>query len=79
MAVSAANAIRYAAWWHNRKELQMNVHEITVIEFNEDFVRYSYDGVKAMSGRKWFPGVEVGQVWKMTCNGALVVECVRVR
>ena len=57
----------------------MNVHEITVIEFNEDFVRYSYDGVKAMSGRKWFPDVEVGQVWKMTCNGALVVECVRVR
>lgn len=58
----------------------MNIYEITVTEFNDDFVKYTYssDG-SGMSGKKWFPDVQVGQVWKMSCNGALVVECVRVR
>jgi hypothetical protein len=55
------------------------IYEITVTEFNDDFVKYIYSsGGSGMSGRKWFLDVEVGQVWKMSCNGALVVECVRV-
>jgi hypothetical protein len=58
----------------------MNTFEITVIEFNEDFVRYEYStGGTGMSGRKWFPGVKPGQVWKMTCNGAHVEKCERVK
>ena len=57
----------------------MNIYEITVTEFNDDFVKYAYSsGSSGMSGRKWFPDVEVGQVWKISCNGALVIECVRV-
>jgi hypothetical protein len=58
----------------------MNVYEITVTEIKGDFVKYSYSsGGNGMSGKKWFPGVRVRQVWKMSCNGALVVECIRVQ
>ena len=54
-------------------------YNIIVIEFNEDFVKYKFlDGGKGISGRKWFSDVEVGQVWRMTCNGALVIECIRI-
>ena len=55
-------------------------YEITITDFNEDFVKYSYsDGGGGISGRKWFSGVKVGQVWQMTCKGALVVKCIRIR
>jgi hypothetical protein len=52
----------------------MNIYEIVVTEFNDDFVKYTYSsGSNGMSGKKWFPGVQVGQV------GALVVKSVRVQ
>lgn len=51
-------------------------YEISVLEFNEDFVKYSYSsGGTGMSGRKWFPDVKVGQTWKMVCSGSLVISC----
>lgn len=58
----------------------MNVYIITVLEYNEDFVRYSFSsGSKGMSGKKWFPNVQIGQIWKMVCDGALVISCELVK
>ena len=54
----------------------MNNYEITVTEYNEDFVRYSFSsGGSGMAGKKWFPDVQIGQVWKMVCDGVLVISC----
>ena len=53
----------------------MNVYEITITEIDREFVSYTYSGVRGTTGRKWFPNVKLGQVWKMTCNGALVISC----
>jgi hypothetical protein len=55
-----------------------SIFTITVIRLNEEFVWYSYSvGGKGVSGRKWFPNVAVGQVWKMECRGAIVIRCIR--
>jgi hypothetical protein len=57
----------------------MNIYEITVTEMKGDFVCYSYsEGGQGMSGKKWFPDVKIGQVWRMECRGALVVGCTRI-
>lgn len=51
----------------------MNEYICVVTEFNDDFVKYFFpSGGSGMSGRKWFPDVKINQVWKMTCDGALV-------
>lgn len=55
------------------------IYTITVIEFNDDFVKYSYStGGSGMSGRKWFPDVAIGQTWRMVCVGALVISCTQL-
>jgi len=57
----------------------MNNHMITVTEVGDWFVRYTFStGGSGFSGRKWFPNVAKGQVWKMACLGALVISCERV-
>jgi len=53
---------------------------VTVTEFNKDYVKYNLipSGAKAFTGRHLFPDVEIGQFWRMTCDGVVVVKCARV-
>ena len=58
----------------------MNDYEVTIISFDDEWVRYSFsDGETGTTGRKWFPDVEVGQVWKVTCKVFLIVSCVKIK
>jgi len=56
---------------------EMTTDKITITELSEHFARYTFSDMGiGICGRKWFPDAQVGQVWELTYNGAIIISAV---